>query len=352
MHLEQNTLHVIQALRGVATILVVLYHATQFFGTYYQISPLGGFFLFGFSGVHLFFVLSGFIISMIHSQDIDKPSRYLSFIKKRFIRIYPIYWFFLAIISLWFLHKKMITFYDIYQNIFLLKMPPSFINQVCWTLSFEVFFYIIFSFLILNRILGSILMICWVVAVALTHLFEIQIFCFLHYAFHKYTILFMIGMVVSYIVMRLKPLEQVTKNRLVCVAFISGFVIFSLTGLYCNAYKIINWDLWIITLGFGLASGMLMICSLSYTVEEFFRRQHILTSIGDASFSTYLVHFFFLYLVISYLKSNFSINGQLATTLLFVAVCILTLLVGFLFYWIIERPLLKLMRNWLFYTEV
>ncbi|MBF0257632.1 MAG: acyltransferase [Desulfamplus sp.] len=342
---NSDTVYTIQAFRGVAAILVVLFHATQLIETYFKISPLGGLFMFGFSGVHLFFVLSGFIIFMVHFKDIDKPRRYFRYLKKRFIRIYPIYWITLAMISSWLLVNHLITIENVYQNIALLMPPPSFINPVCWTLSFEVFFYIIFSFLILNRILGTIILLCWMVGVILTNFFGVEIYFIIHYAFHKYTVLFMIGGAVSYIAMYLKKLAPYMRNKLGYSSFICGIIIFSLTAFYCSLYKIINWDLWIITLGFGLAGGMLMLSSLSDNIERFFGSQKSLAYFGNASYSIYLLHYPFLTVVIPFLKIYFPINGQISITIFFLSASVLTVLAGWLLYWNVERPVLKLMRN-------
>ena len=347
---EKNTIYSIQVLRGVAAVLVVLYHATRFFSALYQVSPLGGFFLFGFSGVHLFFVLSGFIIFTIHFHDIGKPIRYLPYIIKRFIRIYPNYWVTLSILSFWVMFTgSTITIQDFYQNMSLMKGPNIWVNPVCWTLVFEVLFYIIFSFLIINKIFGGIIIFCWVLGVAATNLFDLQysFFSFLNIAFHKYTVLFMIGVVVSYVVMRLKQLKPVTGNKISYTACLGGLFVFSFTAVYCFLYKITNWDLWIVTLGFGLASGCFMTCVLSDTLERLFQRQNLLTSLGDASYSIYLLHYIFLREVISYSKSHFSMSEPTTITLAFIAVCAMAVLVGWLFYFSIERPLLKFMQRWL-----
>ncbi|WP_367116260.1 acyltransferase family protein [uncultured Lamprocystis sp.] len=246
--------------------------------------------MFGFSGVHLFFVLSGFIIFTVHFSDIDKPRRALSYIRKRFIRIYPTYWVTLAILSSWFLFRDTITMKDVYQNIGLLVMPPIFINPVCWTLSFEILFYILFLFLILNRQLGGIVFLCWIVGVAATNIFSIQVSFVLHYAFHKYTVLFMMGVVSAYAVMHWRQYKPALKKPLAYAVAAGGLLIFSATGYYCVTQHITNWDLWVITVGFGLASGMLMATVLLDTVEKFFQQRTMLTSLGDASYSVYLVH--------------------------------------------------------------
>ncbi len=354
---KQNTIYSIQALRGVAAILVVLFHATQFFIEHYQFAPFRGLFLFGFSGVHIFFVLSGFIICMIHLQDVGRPHKYWIYIKKRFVRIYPTYWIILAALLPWSMFRVDGSDQEILKNIYLLNMPAHFINSVCWTLTFEVFFYIIFSFLILNRVLGSVILFCWIFGIALAHLPDMipflqindhlnkNIAFMFRYVFHKYTVLFIIGLLSSYAVIRLRQTSAAIKNRAANISTLVGVVIFISTAIYCLSYKIVNWDLWSITLSFGLAGGMVMASTISDALENFFRRRKVLASLGNASYSIYLIHFPFLMAATAYLKAHLTINSSFYITILFIILSVITVIAGWLFYWSVERPVLKFMRN-------
>jgi len=90
----------VEAGRGFAAVLVVLFHVTKYyFATpkYWAGSALNGLFLFGHAGVEFFFVLSGFIMVWVHRQDVGKPSRVGAFAWKRFQRIYPFFWLILAV---------------------------------------------------------------------------------------------------------------------------------------------------------------------------------------------------------------------------------------------------------------
>jgi peptidoglycan/LPS O-acetylase OafA/YrhL len=89
----------IEAVRGVAALLVVLFHAGRLLSgpKDYGSLPLGGVFDFGRAGVDVFFVLSGFIISFIHARDVTSDAgprrrRLATFARKRLLRIYPSYW--------------------------------------------------------------------------------------------------------------------------------------------------------------------------------------------------------------------------------------------------------------------
>src|SRR5512133_4113793 len=87
----------LQLFRGVAALLVVLYHASIYSQEQFGRTFLAGLFLFGHTGVDFFFVLSGFIICYIHFSDIGNPTRLRDFALKRLTRVFPIYWIVTAI---------------------------------------------------------------------------------------------------------------------------------------------------------------------------------------------------------------------------------------------------------------
>ena len=75
-------------LRGIAILTVVLYHChPRLQGTF-----LEPFIVWGWSGVSLFFVLSGFLITGIILDSSTSPRFYSDFYARRFLRIWPVYW--------------------------------------------------------------------------------------------------------------------------------------------------------------------------------------------------------------------------------------------------------------------
>ncbi|MBO9659299.1 MAG: acyltransferase, partial [Chitinophagaceae bacterium] len=158
---KNNQLLLIQVLRGIASFMVVLFHATENFRLNFDSEFLSGFFSFGAAGVDLFFVLSGFIITYTSGSLVGRPSNVSYFLKRRVIRIFPIYW----IIAAAFLCVQL-ALPSFYKNgysftgfnllgTFLLLPGHSMVNGVSWTLTNELFFYILFiaAFLIRNRAL-------------------------------------------------------------------------------------------------------------------------------------------------------------------------------------------------------
>lgn len=73
----------LQAGRGIAAMLVVLFHLGGAFAAekYFGIAAFSIPFKFGSAGVELFFVLSGFIIFSAHRDDIGQVSKIAGYIK-------------------------------------------------------------------------------------------------------------------------------------------------------------------------------------------------------------------------------------------------------------------------------
>lgn len=145
----------LDGVRGLAVILVVLYHS----------APLGlnkTLFDFGWSGVDLFFVLSGFLISRI-LLNTKQDNYYLrNFFARRFLRLFPLYYFVLfsviflvplfglQIPDLKNLKGIQVYFWTYTQNIYIaLKGVPSFTGfNHFWSLGVEEQFYLVWPFVI------------------------------------------------------------------------------------------------------------------------------------------------------------------------------------------------------------
>jgi peptidoglycan/LPS O-acetylase OafA/YrhL len=106
----KNRFEPLDALRGIAALSVVLFHYTakyrEFFGHTF---PEKFDFKYGYYGVSLFFIISGFVIFM----TVNKINDTSEFIYRRFIRLYPTFWICLLItflgVNIWGLLPKLLT---------------------------------------------------------------------------------------------------------------------------------------------------------------------------------------------------------------------------------------------------
>jgi peptidoglycan/LPS O-acetylase OafA/YrhL len=152
----------LDGLRGIAIILVVLFHNFGFFNH----------FVFGWLGVDLFFVLSGFLITNILLNAIGKEHYLRNFYFKRILRIFPLYYSVL-IVTIFLLPQiaslkstfqyyinSQIWFWFFLEN-WLFALTPlertNFLNHF-WSLAVEEQFYLVWPFIILFvRKLGKLL---------------------------------------------------------------------------------------------------------------------------------------------------------------------------------------------------
>lgn len=150
--MAQKKLHRLEALRGFASLFVVLHHS-YIFKDFWQ-TPLTKFLFFGQEAVMLFFILSGFVIQYSFLLSGDKSFKTYFF--KRFNRIYiPLIIVLLANIIIFYIENKPIIFdfKELVGNIFMLQdmdwrpriiCAPILNNNPLWSLSYEWWFYMSF----------------------------------------------------------------------------------------------------------------------------------------------------------------------------------------------------------------
>jgi peptidoglycan/LPS O-acetylase OafA/YrhL len=145
---------VLHSLRGFAAIWVMLFHVWFFSGEpKFFISP---FLNMGWMGVHIFYVLSAFLLGGIYFSSIEKGNWNIwTFYKKRFLRIFPAYYFQLIILLViiflgYYKHTGEINFMAhlfMFFNLPPLDVKP--LNGVWWTLPIEFAFYLILPLLVI-----------------------------------------------------------------------------------------------------------------------------------------------------------------------------------------------------------
>lgn len=167
----------VDACRGVAAMLVLLYHSSarltdeKYF--HFGANALSRFLDFGSMGVDLFFVLSGFIIFYAHRNDLGRPERLTNYALRRFFRIYPVHWVILSIMVLALLFVPTLgegyvrNGWIILKSFLLLPDAQQPINNAAWTLRHEMLFYTMFAALIVFGRRGSIVFAIWLAGIIL-----------------------------------------------------------------------------------------------------------------------------------------------------------------------------------------
>jgi exopolysaccharide production protein ExoZ len=337
---EKKNLSSLQLFRGLAAVLVILHHTT----TILKLSTgkeflLGIFEPFGSHGVDFFFVLSGFIILYAHYNDIGKANLGLYF-KKRFVRIYPLYWIIvIPLIPMLFLFPAIgaqgnETDLSVIINSVLLipNETPPFLG-VAWTLTHEIKFYLIFglSIILLKPKYSFPLILIWSL-ISLAQFAKVVNFndgFYLKFIFSGYNLEFILGMIAAYLFINYKP----RFNWVIVIVGAIGFILAGING----ELKIMPIDS-VIT--YGLSAFLLILGSARLDSESKVKIPKVFLYLGEASYSIYLTH----YPVIVVLFKVFTVIGLGESILLYV-IPLIALIVGCLFHTIIEKPLLKFFRN-------
>ncbi|MBT2387258.1 acyltransferase [Streptomyces sp. ISL-11] len=144
-------LYVLDGLRIIAALMVVLFHYVSLRGGWgrdpQEIFPHARLFArYGWTGVEIFFLISGFVICM------STWGRTLGdFVVSRVSRIYPAYWFAIfltaGVITLWPQVRQLQSLDDMVTNLTMLQggLGVWDVDGVYWTLFIELKFYVLFA---------------------------------------------------------------------------------------------------------------------------------------------------------------------------------------------------------------
>ncbi len=318
----------IQVGRGLASLLVVLFHTEVIFKAYLGSVSSAGLFGFGHAGVDFFFVLSGFILFWVHRGDVGDAGRVAAYARKRFRRVYPPYWVaFTLVLAGLLLSPGTGRPFDtqpgtILSNLALLPDPRGMTLTVAWTLSYEILFYILFGILIARPRVGMPLLALWVTGALLLHGHARFPWSFV---FSVYPVHFALGASVAAAVARWRipfpgPLGLI------------GAVVFIVLGLneHTIAHPWIDW-------AYAAASAAVIAGLAGVDLAGTFRWPGLARVIGDASYSIYLVHYPVLSVVVKIFRR---FGSWLPSSLLFLITVSLAVGGGVVFHRLIELRLI------------
>jgi exopolysaccharide production protein ExoZ len=346
-------LNAVQAIRALAALMIAYLHAIGL-----QVHPsqpfhqhIPGLMDVLSAGVDIFFVLSGFIITHSASRYFGGREA-LHFLKKRFLRINPVYYIatllFLAISSHWLVKNHLLpTTPAILKAIFLLPVADNkwslCILPVAWTLSFEWFFYFLFALAILTRARDKVifLLVLGTILIAGHYLLPVPDDR-IRFITNPMLLEFLLGMLIYRCYTLLTPTPTLAASLT-----IAGILLLVYHGFFGKTYLgdptyildstlVLQRFLWL-----GVPAGLLL--SGCVFLEKsgalsFLWNNRVINRLGDASYALYLTHYT-IYSIGEAITLRFrpTSNADLSVCIwLFLAITF-----GLLFYRTVERPLVR-----------
>jgi peptidoglycan/LPS O-acetylase OafA/YrhL len=347
----REMLNALTSFRFIAALMVFIFHVG--IGSAYQT---------GYIGVSFFFILSGFIMTYTYKDklgSLGSPDVYQ--IKKYFIarlaKIYPVHFFtfVLAIPYYFFIPLKHETVLYVFQAITNLLLIHSFIpfgnisfNGVSWSLSDELFFYLLFPFILfitikrINRIVAKLGFICLLFAILLLTFILLpqnNFTTWLAYYFPVVRIFeFFVGIVMGLVFLETKVLlSKFSKWIFSLTEFTSVFLLIVLIFNATNLSQNIRYSLIYIP----CLSLVIFVFAFQKGLISVFLTKKTFIYLGEISFSFYMIH----NLVLSYIFFLWQPNITSTLTILFCL--IISLILSMLLFKFFEEPLRKKIRRYL-----
>ncbi|GAA3596242.1 acyltransferase [Kineosporia mesophila] len=334
----------VQALRGIAALAVVIAHisdssgierkwlAGDWYWTGFMHDP-------GQAGVDLFFVISGLIMVVTTKRLVAGDATARRFLLRRAIRIYPAYWIAtLPILALFLVKPDMVnsSMEDpprILESLLLLPQPGLPLLMVGWTLTFELYFYLIFALVLFLPLAARLpaLTVWGAATVGLAYLFEGSSNPWLATTAAPIVLEFLFGAVVGWLIVR----GTFVLPWLFTLGGVSGAVAVLALGDFPGP-----WYRPLVGLPIAVAV---------YGIVGLERRSDLvapqwLQTVGDASYSMYLWHVLVLTalgrVVLVRLPESSLIHGA-ALVFSLVAVLVSSLIA----YRVVEKPLTEMLRE-------
>lgn len=284
----KHKLQGIEAARGIAAAMVVVYHAAR----HLDANGLGlpwaaGLEKFGHAGVDFFFVLSGFIILFAHWEDVGVRAALPRYAERRCTRIFPLYWpvlaayFALAVLGSRALRPDAGT---VLANVALLPTAEQPIVGVAWTLQHEMLFYVLFAALLVSRSMGIALLVGWMawVLAVVTGVLERPEHGLGRVGLSSYNLQFVLGMAAAWVARR----ARVPAPRLLALIGASAFLAIGIA----ESRGLVDGYGDVARLLYGLAAWLFVVGIVEGERASGFQVPRLLAIVGKASYSIYLVH--------------------------------------------------------------
>lgn len=340
----KNKIDSLQFIRAFAAILVANSHIWNDGILWGIINDFGGY------GVDLFFVLSGFVMALTVKLNLNTNAQNAgNFLNRRITRIFPIYIVCVIPLLIYFTYKDGVqTLFFYLGNLLLL---PSFDFDMTyrlvlgpgWTLIYEMFFYYVFSFILLfsnnkNKVLYAVLTVLFAMVLYVQFFHpeaeELWAISMLRMMGNPLLWNFACGILVYYIYERNKGKVDISLTK--------GLIYFAVLSCIAIVLLFFKFPRFV---ALGIPSFLII------SIFVFINNRHFdnpwgrkLVFIGDASYSIYITHYYFeLFRPQFYEWTGSMIYNQAVTrNLTAIFLVILAVVFGCIFYVLVEKPLIKI----------
>ena len=339
---QVGSFHTIQALRAVAALLVVLYHAFELWGLRVDPAAPGVKWTNGASGVDIFFAISGFVMVISSRRLVDRPGGWRAFFWHRVIRIVPLYWMLttLKIVGVVLLPaiilRTSLDFYSVAASYLFLPVVDTAghfrpVLPVGWTLTYEFLFYLLFAAALALRTDVLRIIVPGLGLIAGVALFRSETWPDWTVLFNTIVLEFIFGVVLAQWTLRGFRLPPA-----IAAAFVvGGFVAILVMPMGSENLRVLTWGL----PAFAIVAGAV---SLEPLVSPSLPRWML--ALGDASYSIYLGHGFVL-------PTPMLLMGKFASPGLWaegstIMLCLATSsIAGWVLFVLVENPMLRFLRR-------
>lgn len=335
-------------MRGVAVLAVVFFHLMLIEGRYGGANRiLPDWLQFGTFGVDLFFVISGFVMVTVTRGKFQKTKNALLFLYHRISRIYPLYWVYTTLALLVFLiqpswvNSSQGNQVNILASYLLLPADLLPLVQVGWTLIHEMYFYLVFFVMMLalpERFLPASMLV-WGIVIAVFGASTGN--ATYNLVFHPLTIEFLIGCMLAWHYHKFTALK-LNGHWLVAIACL-GMLAAIVGYVYYQSVTAAPPDRWWRLLYYGIPATVIVFC-ITHAERNGVILPNPLIQSGNASYSIYLSHLFTVN-VVGRVWNLFAVESIIDNIFVLPIIFIMVLAVGFISYWYIELPLLKVSRR-------
>lgn len=338
----------IQLLRGLAAVLVVIFHVNGLMGhkPYFGTSPfvlgdVGGF------GVAVFFVISGFIIAIVALDRTGAPTMSPGdYATKRFVRIVPFMWLCVVGYNLLTFAGTRVIEWGPFLRAMLVWPVGELKPNVLWSLRHELLFYLLFGLAMMVRVQRLWLLLLWFAAPVILWLALLP-FPTATTPWHPYHVELLrvvlfgsesganaqigAGFLLGLAWLRGWPMmrERIPQGLLVTAAAIgTGSLIVIAEGSPPGLARTLLWT--------ALGAGIVYLGIVGRPDGQLLRRFGL--ALGNASFSIYLVHNATLLVLLEASKRHLDMMPPLAFLAVYVVLCTLS---GVVVHLLVEKPLIS-----------